>query len=73
VGLEDQGSLAEGSAANLVVFDPAMSWTVDAGSLQSKSRNTPFEGRELTGRVVHTFFEGRPTVQDGKVLSEATV
>jgi dihydroorotase len=73
LGLEDQGSLAVRSAANLVVFDPAARWTVDSGSLQSKSRNTPFEGRALTGRVIHTFFEGRPTVQDGKVLSEATV
>jgi dihydroorotase len=73
LGLEDQGSLAVGSAANLVVLDPAARWTVDSASLQSKSRNTPFEGRALTGRVIHTFFEGHPTVQDGKVLSEATV
>lgn len=71
LGLEGQGSLAIGSAANLVVFDPSARWTVDASSLQSRSRNTPFDGRELAGRVMHTFYRGRPTVQDGKVLSEA--
>jgi dihydroorotase len=72
LGLDAQGSLEVGSAANVVVFDPVARWTVDASSLQSKSRNTPFHGREVTGRVMHTFFEGRPTVLDSKVLSEAT-
>jgi len=71
LALEGQGSLAIGSAANLVVFDPSARWTVDASSLQSRSRNTPFDGRELAGRVMHTFYRGAPTVQDGKVLSEA--
>jgi dihydroorotase len=73
LGLDEQGSLEIGSVANVVVIDPSARWTVDASSLQSKSRNTPFNGRELTGRVVHTFFRGRPTVQDGKALNEATV
>jgi dihydroorotase len=72
LGLDTQGTLEVGSAANAVVFDPETRWTVDASSLQSKSRNTPFHGREVTGRVMHTFFEGRPTVLDSKVLSEAT-
>jgi dihydroorotase len=72
LGLSDQGSLAIGSVANVVVFDPSVRWTVDASSLQSRSRNTPFDGRELTGRVMHTFFGGHPTVHDGKVLSGET-
>jgi len=71
LGLYTQGTLETGSAANLVVFDPAARWSVDATSLQSKSRNTPFHGREVSGRVMNTFFEGRPTVLDGKVLSGA--
>jgi dihydroorotase len=33
----------------------------------SRSRNTPFAGREMTGRVVATFLRGRPTVLDGKL------
>jgi len=72
LGLDAQGTLEIGSAANVVVFDPSVRWSVDASSLQSKSRNTPFHGREVLGRVMHTFYEGRPTVLDGKVLSGAT-
>jgi len=73
LGLSDQGSLEVGSAANVVVFDPSARWTVDANGLQSKSRNTPFAGKELTGKVLHTFFRGRPTVRDSQVLNEVLV
>lgn len=73
LGLEDHGRLAERRAANLVVFDPAAVWTVDPTGFNSKSRNTPFAGRSVTGRVVHTFFNGRRTVADGTVLVGATV
>lgn len=73
LGLSDQGSLEIGSAAHVVVFDPFARWTVDANGLQSKSRNTPFAGKELTGKVLHTFFRGRPTVRDSKVLNEVLV
>ena len=73
LGLADHGSLAPGSAANVVVFDPAATWTVDPHSFHSKSRNTPFAGMELTGQVRHTFFAGRHTFADGRVLSEALV
>jgi dihydroorotase len=66
--LESQGSLAEGRPAHVTVFDPAAAWQVDASAFESKSRNTPFDGRELRGRVTHTFFAGRPTVKDGAVL-----
>lgn len=56
----------EGSPANLVVFDPAATWRVEPTSLSSRSRNTPYAGRELTGRVRHTVFEGEPVVIDGE-------
>jgi dihydroorotase len=68
LGLDAHGRIAEGAPANLTVFDPEARWTVDPARLHSLSRNTPFGGRELTGRVVHTFFRGRPTVRDGAVL-----
>jgi dihydroorotase len=58
--------VAPGSPANLVVFDPEATWRVDAGSLFSRSRNTPFAGRQLRGRVRHTIFEGEPVVIDGE-------
>ncbi|MBI4728898.1 MAG: dihydroorotase [Acidobacteria bacterium] len=61
------GPVAAGRPANLVVFDPEALWTVDAAGLASRSRNTPFGGRELRGKVVHTIHDGRFTVRDGRV------
>ncbi len=58
--------LVPGSAANLVLIDPAARWTVDPSMSVSRSRNTPFAGRELPARVVATFLRGRATVLDGK-------
>lgn len=48
-----------GSPANIVIFDPREKWVAD--SFVSKSRNSPYLGREMTGRVVTTVFEGRVT------------
>jgi dihydroorotase len=68
LGLEDQGGpLAVGRPAHLVVFDPEAEWIVDPGKFASKSRNTPFAGRSLKGRVRHTIFGGLPTVRDGEL------
>ena len=74
LGLDGHGGpIALGRAANLVVFDPGAAWTVDPTDFHSRSRNTPFSGRELTGRVVHTIFGGRPTVRDGRIDTGALV
>lgn len=54
-----------GAPANLVVFDPAVAWQVDPNTLASKSRNTPFHGMTLRGKVRHTIFDGTFTVLDG--------
>jgi dihydroorotase len=68
LGAADQGGpIAPGHPANLVVFDPDETWTVDASMLSSRSRNTPFAGRKLRGRVLHTILRGRFTVKDGEV------
>jgi dihydroorotase len=53
------GTLAEGGAADVTVFDPAATWTVDPAVFLSKSRNTPFGGWELTGAPRLTIVEGR--------------
>ena len=53
------GTLAVGAPADVVVFDPEEKWTVDPARLHGKSRNTPFKGMELTGRVKLTFSRGR--------------
>jgi dihydroorotase len=54
-----------GSVANLVVFDPDARWQVRPAALASRSRNTPYVGRDLKGRVRHTVFRGSPVVRDG--------
>ena len=54
-----------GSPANLVVFDPDVTWQVRPGALASRSRNTPFAGMELRGKVRHTVFRGDAVVREG--------
>jgi dihydroorotase len=58
--------LAPGEPANLVLLDPSARAVVDPAALSSRSRNSPYAGRELPGRVVATFLRGTPTVLDGK-------
>jgi dihydroorotase len=57
--------LAAGSPANLVFYDPAAVSAVDPAGHVSRSRNSPFAGMKLPGRVVATFLRGEPTVLDG--------
>lgn len=72
LGLDRHGGpIAAGRPANLAVFDPGEEWHVDVTAMRSKSKNTPFEGRALYGRVLHTFFEGRPVVRDSALLEAA--
>jgi dihydroorotase len=66
LGAGDHGGPIEpGRPANLVVFDPAATWVVEA-PFASKSRNSAFLGRRLAGRVVHTMLRGELSVVDGK-------
>ncbi|GAB3996738.1 dihydroorotase [Nocardioides marmoraquaticus] len=62
--------IAAGEPANLVLWDPSVTRTVEAADSVSLSRNTPYAGRELPGRVVATFLRGRPTVLDGELVGE---
>jgi dihydroorotase len=57
--------IAPGEPANLTVFDPDVRWDVVPAELASKSRNTPFVGVPLRGRVRHTVLAGSATVIDG--------
>ncbi len=58
LGLET-GRLAPGAPADLVLFDPGAPVIVDADALRSKSKNSPFDGRRLQGRVARTVVAGR--------------
>lgn len=57
--------IAVGEPANLTVIDLDRTWIVVADELASRSRNTPYAGHELRGRVRHTVLDGRPTVVNG--------
>jgi dihydroorotase len=58
IGLEPP-RLREGARADLVLIDPAERWTIDPALLRSKSKNTPFAGGRVQGRIVMTVCEGR--------------
>lgn len=66
-GLDNHGSvLAPGAAANIAVIDPAATWTIDGSGGASRSRNVPYVGRSVRGRVKHTLLFGDPVVVDGE-------
>jgi dihydroorotase len=68
-GLDEHGHQpAPGAPANLTLVDPSVQLTVEAVAQASRSRNTPFAGMVLPGRVVATFLRGEPTVLDGKAV-----
>jgi dihydroorotase len=68
-GLPDHGRPIEaGEPATLTFVDPNASWTVHGHELASIATNTPYEGLELPGRVVHTLLRGKLTVHNGKVV-----
>ena len=60
----DSGSVEEGKAADLVLFDPEEEWTV--GEFASKSSNSPFTGRRLYGKVKYTICGGKIVYRDGE-------
>jgi dihydroorotase len=62
------GTLAIGANADVCIFDPLEQWTYDATKGQSKSRNSPWHGKRLTGRVTTTIVGGRVVYEDGEIV-----
>ncbi|MBI5693418.1 MAG: dihydroorotase [Verrucomicrobia bacterium] len=62
------GTLAEGAEADICLFAPEETWTYDARAGCSKSSNSPWHGKALTGRVKTTIVGGRPVLLNGKML-----
>ena len=52
------GHLGEGAPADIILIDPNAPWVCNADKLLSKSKNTPFDGRRMTGKCMHTFVGG---------------
>jgi dihydroorotase len=61
-------NLAEGSIADLTLFDVNREWTVEPGNFHSKGRNCPFAGRVLKGRAVATIISGHWVMQEGEII-----
>ena len=59
------GGVVPGEDANLVIFDPTLTWRADRDELQSRARNTPYHGREMRGRVRTTVVGGEVVVHEG--------
>ncbi len=58
IGLAGRGTLAKGSYADVTIFDPKKRWAFEAAKSLSKSKNTPFDGWQLTGKVIATIVSG---------------
>ena len=58
------GRLAKGAAADLVLFDLDRPWQIEEPKLHSKSKNSPFDGRPVQGRVLLTVVDGRTVYRD---------
>jgi dihydroorotase len=57
--LRGRGSLARGAVADVTIFDPKKKWTFEAAKSHSKSKNTPFDGWQMTGKVWATIVGGK--------------
>jgi dihydroorotase len=65
------GTLDVGAAADVTLVDPERRWRVDPRAFRSKSRNTPFDGWEMTGRAVAVFVGGRLVHDDRPAAAPA--
>ena len=60
----EAGTLLPGKQADLFIFDPDKRWTLKAADLRSAGKNTPFDGRQMNGKVTHTIIMGKLVFQD---------
>jgi len=67
-GLRSKGDIAPGFDADLALVDPTQSFVVRAQESESTQGYSPFEGMQLSGRVVSTYLRGEPVYQDGRVV-----
>lgn len=59
LGLDQKGAVSEGKIADLMIFDPAKEYRIDANTFASKGRNTPFQGYPVKGETAYTIVDGK--------------
>ena len=64
-----KGELAVGADADIVLLDPAATWTIARDDLLDRHKLSPFTGRTLRGRVVRTILRGRTIARDGRITA----
>ena len=68
IGLSSKGTLKPGADGDVTIVDPKAEWVVEVEKFASRSRNTPFNGWQLKGKVLHTIVSGKIIVKDGKLV-----
>lgn len=66
----DIGSLSVGNSADICIIDPNASYKIDTEKFESKGKNSPFDGREVRGKVVYTIVDGKIAMENGKLEKE---
>lgn len=65
----DAGTLSAGADADICLFDPDEEWTVDAGQFQSRSRNCPWHGKTLKGKIKATYVAGMQVYNGNAIIA----
>ena len=66
----DRGSLEIGKTADIIIIDPNKNYKINASELKSKSKNTPFDGYDVHGKVLYTIVSGKIVVENGELVEE---
>lgn len=70
LGRNDIGHLGIGATADITIIDPSVLYKIDKEKFESKGRNTPFDGREVKGKVLYTIVNGQIIVENGELREE---
>ncbi len=70
LGREDLGHLGIGANADIAIIDPNLTYKIDKEQFLSKGKNTPFNGKEVSGKVLYTLVNGKIVVENGKLKEE---
>lgn len=66
----DKGTLTVGKAADITIINPKESYKIDTSTFVSKSKNSPFEGFDVKGKVLYTIVDGDIVLENGKLVEE---